>query len=435
MYQEPVKLTSKKKIEIVLLIIAILWGFLFIANYIRYTQSKPLFLAMHVKDDSYEDGYVEEYLSFGYIYRSYNRNSIQREEFVPFWVGRENPPGKDDLPEALTGYDVPENPRRIDKFRGLIYFFDQKGDLLGTYKCINSNGDCEKAFDGKDSYDTKNKDPLTKVDPPHTLSNIHDKFAFIDDSAPQTRKYGEPNYDRTIYLYQFDTNEPKILAKFADVKESTYDIDYEISSGENNRYIVKSSDNDKWGVIKISESGSIDEVLPYEYDSISYDEDTKYYILCKEGKWVVYDLNHDENVSIESDVPIYDVWRNKNLTYYIKTGEERSNSDVIEYKAYRIDGKNFINRNNVTQMVQKGSCVFYITSDDNVLHFVDYSGVEQYKIQLAFSDMDYDYTTNPAFEIWYEKDDIINFRIYKGRSKSIDFDTVTVNIEHWEYNS
>lgn len=437
MYEEPTKLTKNKKIELIVLIVLIIWGLLFIVNYVRYTQSKSLFLAIHVKDDSYEDGYIEEYISFGYIYRLYQRNAISREELVPFWIGRENPESESALPKPLTDYEVPDNPKRADKFRGLLYYFDQKGDLLGTYKCLNSSSDCEKATDGHDLFNTKNKDPLTKVDVPHTLSSIHDKYAFVDDSYPQETKYGDAAYSRTIYLYQFTDKDTKILARYADVKESTYDKDYEKSMGDSYRYIVKSYENNKWGIIKINESGSIDEVLPFEYDSISYDEDTKYYILCKNEKWFIYDLENSKNVTEEIDVPIYDVWRNTNLTYYYKTGKDRvvGNDSFVDYKVYRIDGKKFIDGDRITQVVERDKTIFYITSTDNVLHFVDYSGEEKYKIQLAFSDMNYDYTRHPAFEIWYEKGDYITFRVYKGREKSYDFDTISVNVSHWEYNN
>lgn len=437
MYEEPKKMSKNKKIELILLIALILWGLLFLVNYIRYTQSKSLFLAMHIKDDGYEDGYVEEYISFGYVYRSYQRNSIKREEFVPIWVTRENPESENALPKPLTGYEVPDNPKRSDKFRGLLYYYDLSGELIGTYKCLNSSSDCMKAFDGHDSYNLKNKDALTAVEKPHTLDMIHEKFAFVDDSIPQEIEYGVPAYIRTIYLYKFVENEQEILARYADVKESTYDEEYEKSSGENERYIVKSYENNKWGVIRIRESGTIEEIIPFEYDSVSYDQDSKLYILCKDGKWSIYNLNNETYFVENIELPIYDVWRNSNLTYYYKIGKERTsgNNSLVDYKVYRLDGKKFIDDEKVTQVVAKDTYVFYLTSNDNVLHFVDYSGIERHKIQLAFSEMKHDFTTNPAFEIFHESNDFIVLRVYQGRTKSYSFDTISVNIKHWEYNN
>lgn len=436
MYQEPQKMSSKKKIELAVLLILIFWGILFIFNYVRYTQSKPLFLAVHTKTE-YEDGVVEEYMSLGYTYRSYKRNSITREEFVPFWVLRENPESESDLPKALTDYNIPENPSHRDKFRGLLYYYNIQGELLGTYKCINSSGECEKAFGGYDFYNIINKDPITRLKKQHTLGSIHNKFAFIDDSFPQESKYGDLTYNRIVYLYQFLTDDPVIMAAYADVKESTYDENYEVAAGENNRFIVKSIENGKWGIISISEAGTIEEVLPFEYDSINYDADTSYYIMCKDDSWYVYDLYNKKKVSAESVDVIYDVWRNDNLTYYFKTGRDRTvgTESFVDYSIYRIDGKKFLSGDRITQIVVRSNCVFYLTEKDSTLHFIDYSGEEKYKLKLAFSKVDHDDFSHPAFEIFYEMNGVITFRVYKGRELSYSFDTYSVNTKHWEYNS
>lgn len=434
MYNEVPKMTTKKKIEIAGLIIAIVWLLLFIFNYVRYTQSKSLLLSIHTKQE-YEDGYVEEYIGLGYIYRKYQRNALSKEEFVPFWVGRVTLESADDLPKPHTGYEVPDNPAAHSKFRGLLYFFDDRRDVIGTYKCINTVSDCNIATGGYDHYNTKNKDPLTQTKE-HTLGNIHGTYAFIDDSYTQDSEYGDPSYTRTIYLYKFIDGETEILARYADVKESTYDEDKELAGGDLSKYIVKNYDNNKWGLINISEKGNIEEILPFEYESITYDPDTKYYILCKDGVWTIYDLNNQKTVSNEIDEPIYDVWRNSNLTYYYKTGKDRvvGDEEFVDYKIYRIDGKEFLNKDKVIEIIERSNFVAYLTAEDKVLHFIDYSGEEKYKIQLQFTELDYNYLTNPAFEIWYEKEGIVVFRVYEGRDKSYTYENITVNTNHWEYN-
>ncbi len=436
MYTEPPKMSKSKKIELLGLIIIMIWLLLFIFNYVRFTQSKSLILAIHVIDDSYEDGYVSEYIGLGYIYRQYQRNAIAREEFVPFWVGRENPESKDALPKALKGYEVPENPAAHNKFRGLLYFFDFRKDVLGTYKCLNSNVDCEIATNGIDTYNTKNKDPLTKLEKEFPIANIHDKYAFVDDSYNQESTYGDPSYTRTIFLYRFLEEDPEIIARFADVKGSIYDENLEAYLGDNSKYIVNSYDKNKWGIVNITENGTIEEILPYEYESITYDEDTKFYILCKEGKWTIYDLNNNKTVSNEADIPIYDVWRNNNLTYYYKTGKDRTigNNSFIDYKIYRIDGKEFLNIDKTIEIIERPNCIIYLTQNESALHFLDYSGEERYKINLAFFELEHTYLNNPAFEIEYEKNGIMVFKVYKGRDKSFSYDTVSVNTEHWDYN-
>ena len=97
MYQAPKKLSKQKMIELVILLVCIAWGILFIFNYLRYNDGKPPIMALHF-NRKYDDGFVDEYISLGYVYRSYNRNSITREEFVPFWVMLENPQPAPDLP-------------------------------------------------------------------------------------------------------------------------------------------------------------------------------------------------------------------------------------------------------------------------------------------------------------------------------------------------
>lgn len=439
MYKQPQKLSNKKMLQITGLIIAILWSILFIINYLNYAQSKPLILAIHNKIE-YDDGYVEEYVSIGYTYRIYARISIAREEFVPFWVMRQNPESQPDLPkvEVIPIDEAPSNPKRQDQFRGLLYFYNAKRELAGVYKCVNSNGHCKKAFSGWDKYNTKNKDPLTKIDDKlHTFTTVRDKFAFIDDSVDQSIAYGNDSYQRIIYLYQFTEGEEHILAKYADIKESSYDAEHELASGENNRFIVKNMDNDKWGVISISDAGTITEELAFEYDSIEYDADTKYYILCKKDVWTIYDLEKKKQVSGEITEPIYNVWRNGNMTYYYKTGVDRNAGvpPTVDYKVYRLeDSKPFLSLPHVTQIIEKDTCLIYITSDDSILHFMDYGKVERYHIQLAFSELHHTDLNNPAFVIWRETEKYITFRVYKGRALGNDYETHTVNIVNWEYN-
>ncbi len=434
MYQTPQKLSKKKIIELCILIFLVLYGLVFLINYIRYTQSKPLILAIHVSSE-YDDGVVDEYIALGYIYRSYRRSSISREELVPFWIGRENPESEADLPDVLTDYEVPTNSRREDKYRGLLYYFDGP-DVVGTYKCINSSGECNKATGGYDAYNILNADPVTRIEEDRTLTTIHDKFAFVDDSSSQEVQYGDCNYIRTIYLINYLDDEKEILAKYADVKYSIYDAEKEIADGENNRFIVRSAENNKWGLISISAKGNITEVMPFEYDSINYDQDTKYYILCKDSSWYIYDLQNEEMVSPTSSDPIYDVWRNDNLTYYYKTGKKRTVGDdsFIDYKIYRIDGTEFLNLDRVTFIGARSNCIFYLTASDNILHFIDYSKEEKYKVKLAFNNLEKDRFNHPAFEIAREYNGIIILYVYQGRELKYDYESISVNTVRWENN-
>lgn len=442
MYQQPKKMSTKKKIELICLIAIALWLVLFAINYVRFTESKALLLSMHLTHE-YDDGVTEEYVSLGYVYRQYKRNSVNREEMVPFWVLMENPKAEPDLPVVETDYVVPENYRKQDRFRGLLYYFDVKGELLGTYKCLNSNGNCNKAFDGSDIYQLEVNDPVTWDDERRTLGAIYDKFAFVDDSAPQDISYGDPAYDRIVYLYRFldpaldeDGNKPEILAKFADVKGSTIDENKNVLYGDDYRYIVKSMDNQKWGIIKIKKSGAIEEVLPYEYESITYDVDTKYYILCKDKKWFVYDINKEKMVSIQSEYPIYDVWSNANRTEYIKVGVDRTvgSDEFTDFKVYRIDGKALLDGDKITAIFPRGKYLFYITARDNYLRFMDYSKEEVYKFKLNFWRLKHDTLTQPAFIIYNETENYLTLRVYDTRELSYKYETVVINTKNWAFN-
>jgi len=435
MYNQPVKMDKKKIIELSLLLVGILWFILLGINYVRYTKSKGLIFAIKSHSD-YADGYVDEWVSLGYTYRVYNRVAISKEEFVPFWVLRQNPAAKNDLPKPETGYKVPDNPRREENHMGILYFYsNEDNDLIGTYKCINTNLDCMIARTGWDKYDIVNTDPITARDP-YKFSNIYDKYIFIDDSSKQEFKYGDNGYVRTIYLLKIDKKQPEILARYADIKETSYDEMKEMANYKNNTYIVKSYENNKWGMIRITESGDIKEVLPFEYESITYDYDTKYYIMCKDNIWYVYDLINSKAVSVEAVDVIYDVWKNSNNSYYFKTGRERTVGEETfrDYSVYRFDGTEFLKKDRVTEIIPRKTYLMYITANDNKLHFMTYSGQEKWTVQLAFSRMDHDRLAHPAFEIYTENDFSMALKVYKGRDLKYDYEIVTVMTQKWDLN-
>ncbi len=443
MYKVPQKASSKKLIEIGVLVLLIIWGCIFAYDYMRYSHGdKPKF-AVCKTIDKYVDGTVDECYGLGYVYRAYNRVVISEEEFGPFWLPRKNPPAVNDLPVVETDYNVPDNKRRLDKYMGLLYYYNSERDLIDTYKCINSSLDCFKATGGWDDYNTTNKNPLTKLEEPHTMAMMYEKYAWVDDSTVQNIKYGDNGYSRIIYLYQFkqgkgktEEEKPKILARYGDIKESTYDEIKELADGENHRYIVKDKDSNKWGLIKVNESGTIDEVLPFEYDSINYDKDTKYYILCKERNWFVYDLNNSKVVSAESVDPIYDVWRNHNNTFYFKTGRDRTigSETFVDYKIYRLDGQEFLNIDKVTSIDEKDKYIMYVTSEDNKLHFMDYGKNEKHVLQLKFSNLNHNNLNHPAYEIFRDNGTTLILHVYQGRELKYDYDNITVFVDRWELN-
>ena len=59
MYQQKKKMSPKKMLEIGILIFIAIWLVVFGINYVRYTESKPLILALHLTHKE-DDGVTEE---------------------------------------------------------------------------------------------------------------------------------------------------------------------------------------------------------------------------------------------------------------------------------------------------------------------------------------------------------------------------------------
>ncbi len=435
MYETPKKMSMAKLIEICVLIFLIIWGIVLLVNYKRYSDAKKPILMIHAHNE-YEDGYTDNYIGLFYNIRYYRRVSVTRDEMVPFWKIMENPTPQPDLPIPEKGYNVPENNYRQDKFRGLLYFYNREHDLIGTYKCLNGNSTCDKVKTGWDKYNVLNTNPFTVYREHYYMDVMYEKYAWVDDSFQQTAKYGEPTYERIIYLYKIDDKDPKILAKYSDIKESTYDEYRTVADGYKNQYIVKHFDTGKWGVIKFKENEEIEEVVPFEYDSITYDLDTHLYILCKDDAWMIKDFDKDSIIAQDIKEPIYDVWRNGNLTYYYITGVSRNISGLeqLVFKAYREDGTGFITQEGITGIFPFKKCVMYVDSSDNMLKFMDYGKEVRHSIQLNFSIMVHDDVVHPAVAISEYDDTFARLQIYKSHDKSNEFEIQRVNINDLSRN-
>ena len=425
------KMSKKKKIELLIIVLVLIWVFSFLIDYVRYVNSKPPILALHMTL-KYEDGVTEEYYKIGYVYRIYNRESISGDEFVPFWSHRKGLSIRNGIPETYSDYNVPNNNEKKIKYRGLLYFFDNKrGSLLGTYKCINSLTDCDYAKNGKDIYDIDNKDVFVKKKATY-LEIINNNFVFIDDSKNQFGEEENPNYVKTIYLYNIKYN--RIIARFGDVKGFVNDSYEEYYHGDEDKYIVKDFDSGKWGLIKILEDGTYKEVLPFEYDSINYDVDTNYYILSKKNKWSVKDLKYDKVILKDQENVIYDVWINFNKTTYFKYGNILDDNNV-NYSVYRGNGISFLSESNICALKFYSKFIMYIKCDDKKLKFIDYSGKINKTISLYFTEFYDTKDKHSAIEIDKEREDELTFNIYKSSiyNSECDYDYYDYNEYHDKY--
>ncbi len=436
MYDAPKKMDKKKKIELAVLIFLIIWGVIFTVNYVLYTKSeKPIFM-LPLKH-KYSDGEVKEYLGIGYVYRIYDRTSIKTEEFVPFWKPLQKAQAQDNgLPLLESDYPVPDNFEHLDKYKSLIYFY-VKGDLIGTYKCINSSNGCNKAFSGYDKYNIRNTDPLYRMEKQPVIDSYNDRFGFIDDSTEQSVEYGSPQYNRIIYILDIENN--KLLARYADIKYQYID-EFEVPRiADNGDIVVRSDKNKKWGIVNLSKNGEIKEVLPFEYESVNYDIDTGYYILMKDDKWFVYNLKKNIKVSEDFDEVIYDVWENSNMTYYVKTGYKNTIGEetFMNYKVYTVDGNALLTKAGLSNMYETDKWIMYLDRADKRLHFIDYSGDEKIilgtlPIQLRFTEMEHDKKTNPAFKMNLSENGYMRIYVYNGRSINEDYVEVSFSTITWE---
>ena len=429
MYNEKPSMSKKKKIELLIGILALVWLLFLMVNYFRYTNGKTPILTLH-RTQKYSDGTVESYYGLFYTYRSYKRTAITGEEFVPFWKPKQNPKPITDIPETYKNYNIPDNKMHSDKYMGLLYFY--KGSkLVGTYKCINTSIDCEKVTTGADEYDIAYSNPFTKPEIRYQIEDVYDAYAWIDDSEEQQVDRDSPAFKKTIYLFDIKNN--KILARFGDVKGLDYDSIYKKLKSNEYNYIVKDYKTNKWGIIHIDEDGTIEQRLNYEYDSINYDDDTKYYIVKKDDMWTVYDLNKDVNISDSYSDIIYDVWTNRNRTTYVATGKLHIIGDYsyIDYKIYRADGEPFLTDDDIVGFYPKDNYMFYIKRSTNKMYFINYAKVNKAEYQLYFAETLNTKKHKPCVEITKVKDEYISFTIYKSSDPNADYENKSEYVKYW----
>ena len=436
MYSGIPKMSKKKIIEISILICILLWVLFLMINYFRYTADKPPLFAIHTKTVC-DDGFVHNYGTLGYSYRKYESTSTNFTEFVPFWEPIKQCQITNGLPATYSNYPVPSNPKYQPNYRGLVYFFSGRTNLVGAYKCVNTDDSCTLATSGYDEFNIDNTDILLALKEQPNMGLLYDRFGFVDDSLKQEFKKGDSQYARTIYYYDVRGN--KILEKFADVKHSTIDR-YGYGIGDpNNNYVVRDYDSRKWGLVNFKEDGTYEKLLDYEYDSINYNIYTGFYILSKDEKWYVYDLNKDEYIIKDYDGVIYDFWENNNMSYYYKTGYKTKLDTGEEYYAYsikKVDGDDLLDVSNVASIVHTRNIIMYWKYDDNTLHFMDYVQNDKVvPIQLFFRELD---TENnhfmPAFEYTISDDrKSISIKVFERRDLDSPFHIYMVNSSLWKY--
>lgn len=436
MYQGAPQINTKKIIEISILIVIILWVIFFIINYFRCTNDEAPILTIHSQGVC-DDGTLDIYTGIGYQYRVYNSSSLTKSEFVPIWAPVEQCIVSNGLPQADTEFDIPSNKKRESNYRGLVYFYEDKYNLLGAYKCLNTDSSCTLAVSGYDFYDIDRGDILNYRERIE-MTPIFSRYGFVDDSRVQNRKYGDEGYERIIYYY--DITNRKILAQFADVKFSTYTRNKYYGTGDKeNRIIIKDKETNKWGLVKFKEDGTFENILEYEYESINYNEDSGYYILKNDEGWQIYDIEKDNVLISGIEDPIFDVWENNNMSFYYKTGTRTKIDDKSAYvfNITKFDGSTLVSGKNITSIIRTKHLVMYLSRDDNSLHFIDYTGKEKEEpIKLYFVDFTKDKITHPCLEYSIESNgEAIFVRVYKESGYNSEYETHRINSTRWRYKN
>ncbi len=435
MYNAPAKITKKKLIEIIILILIIIWVLMFMVNYFRYTRDEPPILAIHTKHIC-DDGFVHSYSTLGYTYRKYDSTSTRYTEFVPFWIGVKKCQLTNGLPVTYKDFSIPNNPKFEPNYRGLVYFYTNRTNLIGAYKCINTEDSCTLATSGVDEFDIDNKDILLARKKPVNMAVLHSKYAFVNDSLDNEKDKKNDQSIKTIYYY--DILNKVILDRYSDIKLSTFDR-YSYGIGDkNNYYIVRNYDNRKWGLVNFKEDGTRETILDFVYDSINYNSSTGFYILCKDGKWSVYDLAKKEYLIKDSEEVIYDFWENYNMSYYYKTGYKAKLETGEEYYAFEIhklDGSYLLDVPNVSSIIHSKYYIMYWKYDDNTIHFMDYVlNDREEPVKLFFRELDTENNHfHPALE--YELEDngeggVIT--VYEGRELKYGHTMFHFNAKRWK---
>ncbi len=294
----------KRVLEVFFLLLLITWIGFFLTDYIRYEKGKSPIITLKKQVIELDNGTITEYLSFGYVFRTYDLTSDHKVEMTPFWIKYQVIKSSNPYPEIPTDYPIPDNPDKLAKVDGILYFYDDDGNLIYNYRCLNSKSSCHVAYSVLSEYDYQEDIPIKQ----------YNNYLFIDDSTSK---------EKIVYLVDIEHN--KIVYQVSGVRASLIDSQNK-GLGVNDEYIVMNAQN-KYGIIKVGNNISQD--VPFSYDLIKYNEQSHTYI-AKAKYWMV--TNFQDNIYI-SNTPITDVYQIDNNYYYLSPRRETVNEqDITTYR-------------------------------------------------------------------------------------------------------
>ncbi|MEG1506186.1 MAG: hypothetical protein RR478_01670 [Bacilli bacterium] len=160
-----------------------------------------------------------------------------------------------------------ENINKEFSFNSSLYYYNEKKELLGTYKCITSDCGKVKTIIDDDAYSIN----YYRLGKDNELSQINDDYALLHDGKKDK-------------LFNLKMN--KVLIEFDAIKNYSTPL-------SNNLIIVK--DKDKWGVINVD---NMKKLINYEYDFLGLINrvendllDSSKFVGKKNNKWFVVGLD------------------------------------------------------------------------------------------------------------------------------------------------
>ena len=371
------KIMRRRIIAVIILVIIVSYLLILLNDIRRFYMGQHPLITIGETTKEYDDGKVETYYSIGWVFRYYSRETIRQNEIAPFWSNIKmdkilnrnvNDP---DLPELEKDYKVPDNISKKDKVNDILFFYDKDKNLLGTYKCILSEKDCEVSKSAYLDEDQKNRNTITN------MAIIDNRYVFITEYKNKNSEAQEQH----IYLYDITANH--IIAQYEDVRYTLLEKDednHEFGVIDSSKYIVKK--NKLWGIDEVIK-GQVSNFEEYKYKFITYDDETKLYIFKDESnQWVIMNAqtrNYSKPIKETIDKLYY-----INDKIYIIAYVTNETNFKKNYLLYNQEAVNVLSKENIDDL--KAYDKFLAYTNDSKLYIIDYDGVELISsIPLSFT--------------------------------------------------
>ncbi len=300
--------------------------------------------------------------------------------------------------------DVPQVIYQEDNYRyenGVLHFLDDEEDI-GSYECNNKDETkCYVAYLTLDDDFDEVKKVTDEDEDIEVRSKIYNRrYVFVFDNKNET--------DELIHLY--DITNQKVVADYLLVKAYDYQEDY---------VILKNTDS-KVGLVSFADE--MEEVIPFEYDSLgilSDDKELERMVVKKDGSYYLINKN---NTLLTSAIIEPIVGANKE---HLKT-----KNAAKEYKAYDYHGKEIGSGDYIylldSYVVFARDMQLYVTDyekhpmniDGIALKNKNYNAIASYKKNKL-------YETKKAFDVEVFDKNLV-FNIYGNNTD--DVETQSINL-------